>query len=139
MKQEKVLIGDNSASLTMTVEVENGILSVNNRFEFVTLEGKKGGFDMNPLVERISLLIKDYSENAIKDVRRFLSVGNYQSSETEYQTARLLYEGYAGFCKEHHFEQISKITFLTQLESLGFKVRRRMTNNETFVYCKKEE
>lgn len=143
MEQKNVQIGNNSASLKMSVAVESGILSVSSRFEFITSEGKEGGFGMSSFVEQMSLLTESHFEKqsmlTIKSVERFLSTMNYQKSETEHQTSRFLYDEYLDFCKEYDLIPISRREFLIRLDSLGFVVRRRMTNNQTFVYCKKGE
>lgn len=134
-------IGDNSANTKFSVEVENGILSVSSRFEFVPLDGKKGGFGMSSFVEQMSSLMKDclqkQSVSVLEDIEQFLSAMNYQKSETEHQTSRLLFEEYLDFCKEHYLKPIGRVEFLRQLENLGFEVKRCMTNNATFIYCKK--
>lgn len=143
MEQNSVQIGDSSANLKISVAVESGILSVSSRFEFMASEGKEGGFGMSSFVEQMSLLTESHFEKqsmlTIKSVERFLSTMNYQKSETEHQTSRFLYDEYLDFCKEYDLIPISRREFLIRLDSLGFVVRRGMTNNETFVYCKKGE
>lgn len=146
--EKDLQIGPNRANSKKTVVSDDSILfESESRIELVSLEGNQSG--MSYCVEQVFQFIKDNPQERrllmnkcieleySSSLGEFLSKMNYQSSETEYQTARLLYGEYVGFCKEHHFEQISKNSFLTQFESLGFKVRRRMTNNETFVYCNK--
>lgn len=143
MEQNSVQIGDSSANLKISVAVESGILSVSSRFEFMASEGKEGGFGMSSFVEQMSLLTESHFEKqsmlTIKSVERFLSTMNYQKSETEHQTSRFLYDEYLDFCKEYDFIPISRREFFKGLESLGFVVRPRMINNQTFVYCKKGE
>lgn len=140
MEQENVQIGDSSANLKLSVEVENGIISVSVRFEFMPLEGKEGVFDISSFAEQMYSLAEAHLKTQfVFGIDRFLSEMNYQKSETEHQTNRFLYDEYLDFCKGYNLKPISHYEFLERLESLGFKVRRRMTNNGIFVYCKKGE
>lgn len=140
MEQKSILIGGSYASLKMSVEVGTGILSVSSKFEFEPFEGKKGGFGMSSFLEQMFLLTEGHLERQfVFGIGRFLSEMDYQKSETEHQTATFLYKEYVGFCQKYHVEPISRCEFFKGLESLGFVVRPRMVNNETFVYCKKGE
>lgn len=66
-------------------------------------------------------------------VAQFLEEVGYIKS-TNYVLSKVLYKEYCEFCKDNGHYAVSNIEFLKRLEMLGIEVKRKQTNNATWIY-----
>ncbi len=71
-------------------------------------------------------------------VSLFLEEFGYEKSNDNYVVLKHLYTSYKDFCKEDNYIPVSGREFSRRLEKvLGFTLKRKATNNATWVYCSK--
>ena len=78
-------------------------------------------------------------ETESSSVAMFIHENEYFASKEDYVTSKVLYSQYGEYCKESGFKPVNSTEFLRRLgEQLNFTVRRKATNNATWIYCKKK-
>ena len=89
------------------------------------------GFTHAPL---IAAELTAYEEES-NSVGLFMSEHNYRPSADKSTQRKHLYEPYQNFCRENGFMPVGSPEFSRRLENLGYKIKRKATNNATLVYC----
>jgi putative DNA primase/helicase len=65
----------------------------------------------------------------------FMKENNYKPSLTEHKILSELFSSYKSFCETTNHRPVSNIEFSRRLEEAGYKVERKKTNNQTWVFC----
>lgn len=100
------------------------------------LQEGKNGFTYSSHIEKTNKEIEKNSNN----VALFLEEYDYRPSATDHIEAKALYMEYQSFCQEFRYGAVSKTEFLRRLEERqGIIVRRKATNNATWVFCEKSQ
>lgn len=96
------------------------------------LKEGKNGFTYSPHMENTK---KEIEKNS-NSVALFIEEKNLQPSVTQHQDTTILYRSYESFCQSFGYGTVSRTEFLRRLEEqLGFRVKRKATNNATWIYC----
>lgn len=98
------------------------------------LQEGRNGFSYSPHIEKTNKEIEKNSNN----VALFIEENDYRPSSTDHTEAKELYMEYQSFCQDFRYGAVSKTEFLRRLEDRqGIIVKRRATNNATWVFCTK--
>lgn len=98
------------------------------------LQEDKRGFTYSAHIDRKT---KEIEKNS-NSVALFMDDFSYQPSSEKHMEAKSLYFEYKNYCEENRYGPASKQEFLRRLEEqLHFTVKRKATNNSTWVYCVK--
>lgn len=96
------------------------------------LEPGRQGFTYSAHIDRAN---KELERNS-NSVALFMCEENLQPSDKIHEDAKTLYNKYKNFCEDNHYGAVSKQEFLRRLETqLKYYVKRKATNNATWVYC----
>ena len=96
------------------------------------LEPGRQGFTYSAHIDRANREIERNSNS----VALFMAEQYLQPSGTEHRDAKNLYNDYKMFCDDNHYGAVSKQEFLRRLETqLNYCIKRKATNNATWVYC----
>lgn len=95
------------------------------------LEPGRTGFTYSALIDKTDREIERNSNS----VALFMTEQHLQPSGTEHKDAKGLYNDYKLFCDDNHYGAVSKQEFLRRLEHLKYPIKRKATNNATWVYC----
>lgn len=91
---------------------------------------KKKAFTVSPKI--VSATKKLMTES--NSVACFMEAFNLVPSTTEHENSIFLYEKYDDYCKKSGAYKTNKIEFLRRLEMLGYTVRRKATNNASWIF-----
>lgn len=92
---------------------------------------RQKGFTHAPLIEAELAAYEEESNS----VGLFIDEHNYRPSTEKFTLKKYLYEAYKNFCLENGYLPVGGAEFSRRLENLGFKIKRKATNNATLVYC----
>ena len=96
------------------------------------LEPNRKGFTYSKHIDNTNKRIERNSNS----VALFMCDENLQPSSEKHEEAKTLYDRYKNFCEDNHYGVASKHEFLRRLETqLKYCVKRKTTNNATWVYC----
>ena len=96
------------------------------------LEPGRQGFTYSKHIDSANKRIERNSNS----VALFMSDENLQPSGKKYQDAKTLYSKYKIFCEDNHYGVVSKQEFLRRLETqLKYCIKRKATNNATWIFC----
>ena len=92
---------------------------------------KQKGFTHAPLIEAELSMYEEESNS----VGLFMDDNGYKPSTQKHTERKYLYEAYMNYCRENGYIQVGGSEFSRRLENLGFRIKRKATNNATLVYC----
>lgn len=70
-------------------------------------------------------------------VALFIEEEGYEKSTDSHMIQKDLYSSYKEFCREDNYIPVSRREFSRRLEVLGFTLKRKATNNASWVFCKR--
>lgn len=92
----------------------------------------QGDFTYSKVIESVSVEISNESNS----VALFMDESIYLKEQKDKQELKFLYIKYSEYCKENGHHAVSKPEFSRRLEMLGYIIKRKQTNNATWVFGK---
>lgn len=133
-----VTIPDHKVNTNLAKEIINEELS--GVFNWVLdglsriLEVGREGFTKSAHIDSACARVERESNN----VAIFIDECDYVSTPDQYTPATQLFADYKEFCEDCGFRTVSRMEFIRRLEKqLKIGVKRKATNNATWVYCTK--